>query len=1236
MGNTIVTGSPDFSLDDIHAIWKGQQQQPAAQPKGLFSVPPEVEERFRGITHNLKAFRFCCPPTLPCHKERDWDADSAFLEPLPGLAASADVRHKKYSSLYDKALPHLVVEPLDLGSSNVRLLHTDTCLLINVCRALPSGETGRKGGEGLPGEGGTTPVSSHSSVDDPLPAGRSADPRQGVAAAVASGVGASCSEGWARGMVQLFTPRGLASSVCNNLAGPTAPSACGEGPRAAPSLSTPGFTYSLHVLKGTKACPLGPCAAVLQALMLEEYFSLDICAGQQLLQTLFFNFGRDLLRRKTVHRGGDHNVRGGYSQSSIRNAKPRRIAEELIDWKPSVFGGLSTLSSDRTRDLMNSKEVCERNALLHALHIVRGSYGYDPTLRDRYLRGAPMASVNISCTSLPTIVASGPGRKVHLVAPKRTLNRPQGPPPLEIPRLTLDKIRTIDTVHTAKAPSSENPTGVPSGVVSHSDPVTQSASPSLSARKDNEKGRVRHVDSFQNNESSDSARTPQAPRYIRPLQITTSIPTVKKIRNRRRSLSSKCGGKKQAIDSTTTEIPIPLLSLKNNLATGPNFVGKVNCIGSVEGGHSTDTDDMQDRARRLFRVAPEASEVLPWLFVGGEEPARNRALLLSKGITAVVNTVAFAIPNQFTDVFQYLSLCTSDSPDEPITSLFPIVNRFIDEEHFQNDGKVFIHCQQGVSRSCSFVIAYIMWHYGMCYDRAHELVHAKRGVCSPNAGFYVKLRLWERHLVRPVLNRAYVYAPYTKCFPLPFVFHFALDCNPLSISTTGKDAQNEMSPDFGTRPNIEEENKVLGGFAQIVSKENPRAVLDTRLSYGFIFGQYDTYADGKFPASLETFFQIGSECHDTVAEHARDEWLSFLRYNYYTSKESLSLNNRGEYVRFSPIPGLSTNATSSGTPNTNHGATNVKALELSVPIVKDLSILENRLKKSILDDNKTQDGRQLSVQLRCEKDPRWDALLNQPGLIFEFASDLGRCARLRVAADSRKRIREEELHQYRSSGGRFSTNVFVAERNTSPANQVESGEQDPSRPLLDSTTDINTSGGSNAFSSSSQKSCGGDPPVRRRAVAGEVVVPTLHPVEAKDTTGAGVTVGKEEDQAQQFDIAFVRYPFDTPPVFTVLPALEDLQEDECWAIAVAGNSLLRPNAIYLWLGGDCGYPPEAALELFKSHLVVKPRAALAEEVRCRETDEERYTIRIGEYVMEDVVVRIVHQGEEPDELILFL
>lgn len=65
-------------------------------------------------------------------------------------------------------------------------------------------------------------------------------------------------------------------------------------------------------------------------------------------------------------------------------------------------------------------------------------------------------------------------------------------------------------------------------------------------------------------------------------------------------------------------------------------------------------------------------------------------------------------------------------------------------------------CLQGVSRSTTIVIGYLMWKLGKPYDEVYQTVRALRGVASPNIGFTCQLLQWQ---VRPSMGLWGPHAP---------------------------------------------------------------------------------------------------------------------------------------------------------------------------------------------------------------------------------------------------------------------------------------------------------------------------------------------------------------------------------------------------------------------------------------------------------------------------------------------
>ena len=51
-----------------------------------------------------------------------------------------------------------------------------------------------------------------------------------------------------------------------------------------------------------------------------------------------------------------------------------------------------------------------------------------------------------------------------------------------------------------------------------------------------------------------------------------------------------------------------------------------------------------------------------------------------------------------------------------------------------------MHCVQGISRSVSLVIAYLIFSKKLNYDESFKLVQTKRSIANPNLGFSIQLQ----------------------------------------------------------------------------------------------------------------------------------------------------------------------------------------------------------------------------------------------------------------------------------------------------------------------------------------------------------------------------------------------------------------------------------------------------------------------------------------------------------------
>lgn len=185
----------------------------------------------------------------------------------------------------------------------------------------------------------------------------------------------------------------------------------------------------------------------------------------------------------------------------------------------------------------------------------------------------------------------------------------------------------------------------------------------------------------------------------------------------------------------------------------------------------------------------KCSKVADHVFLGGDAVARDKDILKQHGITHILNCVGFVCPEYFKANFVYRTLWLQDSPSEDITSILYDVFDYFEDVREQN-GKVFVHCCQGVSRSTSLVIAYRMWREGQSFDDAFQYVKAARGIADPNMGFACQLLQCQKRvhafpLSPSSLLRLYRIAPHSPYDPLHLVPKMLNSPSPAALDSRG-------------------------------------------------------------------------------------------------------------------------------------------------------------------------------------------------------------------------------------------------------------------------------------------------------------------------------------------------------------------------------------------------------------------------------------------------------------------
>ncbi|XP_020205533.1 protein-tyrosine-phosphatase MKP1 [Cajanus cajan] len=197
----------------------------------------------------------------------------------------------------------------------------------------------------------------------------------------------------------------------------------------------------------------------------------------------------------------------------------------------------------------------------------------------------------------------------------------------------------------------------------------------------------------------------------------------------------------------------------------------------------------QFKRDKLAFYDKECSRIAEHVYLGSDTVAKSQELLRRHGITHVLNCVGFVCPEYFKTDFVYKTLWLQDSPSEDITSiLYDVFDYF--EDVRQQGGRVLVHCCQGVSRSTSLVIAYLMWREGQSFEDAFHYVKNARGVTNPNMGFACQLLQCQKRVhAMPVspssVLRMYRMAPHSPYDPLHLVPKTVYHPSPRALDSRG-------------------------------------------------------------------------------------------------------------------------------------------------------------------------------------------------------------------------------------------------------------------------------------------------------------------------------------------------------------------------------------------------------------------------------------------------------------------
>jgi protein-tyrosine phosphatase len=143
------------------------------------------------------------------------------------------------------------------------------------------------------------------------------------------------------------------------------------------------------------------------------------------------------------------------------------------------------------------------------------------------------------------------------------------------------------------------------------------------------------------------------------------------------------------------------------------------------------------------------AQVVDRLFIGDRKFAKNKPKLCELGIKYIVNATCAPSDGGLHNFFEadqsfvYLRCAVADSDGADIAQFFERTSAFI-AEGMATGYSVLVHCQQGVSRSASLILAYLIRSQAMTLKGAYMHLRQRRPTVKPNANFLRQLIEWEK------------------------------------------------------------------------------------------------------------------------------------------------------------------------------------------------------------------------------------------------------------------------------------------------------------------------------------------------------------------------------------------------------------------------------------------------------------------------------------------------------------
>lgn len=192
----------------------------------------------------------------------------------------------------------------------------------------------------------------------------------------------------------------------------------------------------------------------------------------------------------------------------------------------------------------------------------------------------------------------------------------------------------------------------------------------------------------------------------------------------------------EALQKKKTGLKITNTTVKT--ASGEVFLEKRNESGVVS------LEKVSSDVGYVVDLKPDlqVAEVIPGLYMGSQDVTQDENLLHKSKITNILS-VGIRVPE--VKGVKYSFIEALDLPEFDMKRVFEESTNLIDSVR-NTGGSIFVHCNAGVSRSASVVIAYLMKSERLKYQQAYDVIKNARPCIKPNNGFVQQLLCLEKEL----------------------------------------------------------------------------------------------------------------------------------------------------------------------------------------------------------------------------------------------------------------------------------------------------------------------------------------------------------------------------------------------------------------------------------------------------------------------------------------------------------